>query len=602
MVREKNILLLKMFKKLIMYVTIIVKLNKMLVFEGELRLKKSFRITNVKSMVVIMLVVTSLFITAASMITTYIEFGGNINQILENYMVDMAVSGGEIVQTLDVEFSGDIPTEKFQQYFGSMKIEKLPSSYAYIVDLNTKEMLFHPTADKIGQPVSNSVIQGLCDNVATGKAFEHNDYVEYDFNGSIKMAAYSVVANDRLVLVISADKSDITSSVNTVMGKTFIITLVIMLIAVVAVIVINSKVMKDLDEVTGVVEQLGRFELVDDREKTERLCSRNSEIGDIARAVRDLRNSLVDTISTLKGNSEKLANYSVELTDNSEFVSDSINNIDSACNEIAQGATSQAESTERATNVASVMGNLIDLSIIAVDNLKDVSSEVKTATYSAGDKLSEVSISNKKVTDATEQIKVSIMETSDSAESIRQAANIITDIASQTNLLSLNASIEAARAGEAGKGFAVVASEISKLAVQSNEAAVEIQGIIDQLIENSNRSVADIQSAKNITEEQTERLMAAINEFNKAKDGLDRSIVEIDKVKKSTVELNSSKNEVLDVIQSLAAISEENAASTQETAASVTQAKSMVDNVADRATNVREVAKFLADDAEKWKM
>ncbi len=563
---------------------------------------KRFRITNVKSLVVIMLVVVAIFITASSMITAYVEFGGDINQILESYMRDMASSCGEILQSLADENNGDVPVEEMRQRFGDISIEKLPSSYAYVVDLNTKEMLYHPTSEKIGQPVANSVIQGLCDSVAAGKSFERNDYVEYVFNGSTKMAAYSVVADDNLVLVISADKSDITSSISSVMRKTYFITLIVTVIAMIAVIVINNKIMKDLDEVTGVVAQLGRFELADDEEKTERLCKKNSEIGDIARAVRDLRSTLIETVSTLKGNSEKLAGYSVELTDNSGFVSDSINNIDSACNEIAEGATNQAQSTEKATNVTAVMGNLIDLSIAAVDNLKDVSTEVKTATYTAGDKLSEVSVSNKKVTDATEQIKKSIMETSGSAESIRQAANVITDIASQTNLLSLNASIEAARAGEAGKGFAVVASEISKLAVQSNEAAVEIQGIIDQLISNSNKSVADIQSAKNITEEQTERLMDAINEFNKAKDGLDRSIVEIDKVKNSTVELDSSKNEVIDVIQSLAAISEQNAASTQETAASVTQAKSMVDNVAERANNVSEVAKFLADDAQKWKM
>jgi methyl-accepting chemotaxis protein len=563
---------------------------------------KRFRITNVKSLVVIMLVVVAIFITASSMITAYVEFGGDINQILESYMRDMASSCGEILQSLADENNGDVPVEEMRQRFGDISIEKLPSSYAYVVDLNTKEMLYHPTSEKIGQPVANSVIQGLCDSVAAGKSFERDDYVEYVFNGSTKMAAYSVVADDNLVLVISADKSDITSSISSVMRKTYFITLIVTVIAMIVVIVINNKIMKDLDEVTGVVAQLGRFELADDEEKTERLCKKNSEIGDIARAVRDLRSTLIETVSTLKGNSEKLAGYSVELTDNSGFVSDSINNIDSACNEIAEGATNQAQSTEKATNVTAVMGNLIDLSIAAVDNLKDVSTEVKTATYTAGDKLSEVSVSNKKVTDVTEQIKKSIMETSGSAESIRQAANVITDIASQTNLLSLNASIEAARAGEAGKGFAVVASEISKLAVQSNEAAVEIQGIIDQLISNSNKSVADIQSAKNITEEQTERLMDAINEFNKAKDGLDRSIVEIDKVKNSTVELDSSKNEVIDVIQSLAAISEENAASTQETAASVTQAKSMVDNVAERANNVSEVAKFLADDAQKWKM
>lgn len=563
-------------------------------------MKAKFRITNVKSIVVIMIIVISIFITTASMITVYLKFGGNIYDILQNYMSDMAYSGGEIVQTLYKEFDDNVPAEKWAEYFKNMQIEQLPSSYAYVVDLRTKEMLYHPTESKIGQPVSNSVILGLCDSVSSGKSFEKKDYVEYTFNGSVKMAAYSVVADDNYVLVISADKSDITASVLGIMGITLLITVIIVVIALVAVIIINHYVMKDLDEVTGVVQQLGRFELVENKEQTERLCRKQSEIGDIAIAVRDLRESLVETVSALKGNSEKLATYSLELTDNSGYVSDSISNIDNACTEIAEGATNQAQSTEQATGAATKMGNLIDQSIRAVDNLKLVSQEVKNATDLAGDKLSEVNASNKRVTDVTEQIKVSIMETSDSAESIREATNVITDIASQTNLLALNASIEAARAGEAGRGFAVVASEISQLAEKSNEAAVEIRGIIERLINNSNKSVEDIQAAKSITEEQTVHLIDAINEFGKAKNGLDRSLGEIDMVKNSTVELGLSKDQLIDIIQSLAAISEENAASTEETAASVTQAKNMVDGVADRANNVNEVAKNLAMDAGKW--
>ncbi|MDO5155767.1 MAG: methyl-accepting chemotaxis protein [Eubacteriales bacterium] len=563
-------------------------------------MKKKFRITNVKSLVVVMIVVISLVITAASMITTYVEFGGDVDDILQEYMENMASSGGEIVQTLYTEFEGEVPAEKWTEYFADMHIGELPSSYAYIVDLNTTNMLFHPTADKIGQPVSNEVILGLCEKVTSGASFDKKKYVEYEFKGEMKMAAYSVVADNNCVLVISADKKDITSSVSTIMIKTLVITLLCLAIALVVVIIVNNKVMKELEEVTGVVQKLGQMELVDDEKQTARLCGRQSEIGDIARAVRDLRSNLRDIVSNLKENSEKLANYSSDLTNQSEYVTDSMNSIDGACNEIAIGATSQAHSTEEAIGASVKMGSLIDLSIAAVANLENVSQEVKDATYSAGDKLEEVRESNRKVTEVTEQIKTSILETSDSAEHIRQAADVITGIASQTNLLALNASIEAARAGESGRGFAVVASEISQLAEQSNQAAVEIQGIINELINNSNKSVGDIEAAKDITEEQTVRLVDAIGEFNKAKDGLDRSLVEIDRVKESTVEMTTSKNQVIDLIESLSAISEENAASTEETAASVTQAKSIVDNVAERASSVSAVAGILEQDAGKW--
>ncbi len=563
-------------------------------------MKKKFRITNVKSIVLLMILVIATAITAVSLITTYIEFGGYQSETLQDYMEDMAVSGGEVVQTLYREFDGEVPADKWVEYFKDMKIDKLESSYAYVVDLNTTTMLYHPTVEKIGQPVSNEVILGLCKKVSNGEKFEKQAYVEYEFKGETKMAAYSVVADDNRVLVISADKADITTSIARIMGKTFLIILVCTIVLVLIALVITKKVMNDLDEVTDVVQKLGNFNLVDNEAQMVRLCSKQSEIGDIAKAVRDLKEALRYTVTNLQDTSEKLAGYSNDLTSHSFNVSESMNSIDGACNEIAEGATSQAHSTEEATGAAYRMGILIDSSIQAVDMLKRVSNDVKDATYSVGDKLSEVNESNTKVTAATEQIKVSILETSESAEDIRQAADVITEIASQTNLLSLNASIEAARAGEAGRGFAVVASEISQLAEQSSQAAVEIRGIINQLIENSNRSVEDIQDAKSITEEQTERLVAAIGEFKRAREGLDRSLVEIDNVKDSTVELDASKNQMLDIIQALSAISEQNAASTEETAASVTQAKSVVDDVAERANNVSEVASALEEDASKW--
>ena len=227
---------------------------------------------------------------------------------------------------------------------------------------------------------------------------------------------------------------------------------------------------------------------------------------------------------------------------------------------------------------------------------------MKEATDIASDKLSEVGEFNKKVIDVTQKIKVSISETSESAESIHQAANVITDIASQTTLLALNASIEAARAGEAGRGFSVVASEISQLAEQSNQAAVEIQEIINNLIDNSNQSVEDIQDAKSIIEEQTEHLKDVIDRFEVAKDGIERSLKEIENVKDSTFELDSSKNRMIDIIQGLSAISQQNAASTEETSAAVTQTKNVIEGVSERAAEVSNVASILEEDANKWKL
>ena len=114
--------------------------------------------------------------------------------------------------------------------------------------------------------------------------------------------------------------------------------------------------------------------------------------------------------------------------------------------------------------------------------------------------------------------------------------------------------------------------------------------------------ITEIRDKQNITKEQTERLIDAVGEFSKTKNGLDNALMEIDRVKNSTVELDCSKNQVLDIIQALSAISEENAASTEETAASVTQAKAIVDDVAEKAISVSGIAEILGEDASKWIM
>lgn len=565
-------------------------------------MKKHFRITNVKSIIMIMMLTISVVVTAANALTSYLEYGKSYNETLEHYLKGLTTSSRDIVETLYEKYSDNIPDDEWKKYFSDIKVEELPSSSVYVVDVKTTNMLYYKTAEKIGQPVSNEVILGLCNDINAGKNFEKDAYVEYKFNGEKKIAAYSVAVSDKYVIVISADKKDITSCVNIIIVKSVAFSLISMFIILGAAVFISTKVMKQLDEVTEVVQQLGRLELNGNDEKVEELCNRKSEIGDIAKAVRDLRDTLRSTVANLKDNSTKLASYSKELSNHSANVSESMTNIDGACTDIAEGATSQADSTEEAIVATSKMGTLIDSSIAAVDELKVVSNEMKEATDIASDKLSEVGESNKKVIDVTQKIKVSISETSESAESIHQAANVITDIASQTTLLALNASIEAARAGEAGRGFSVVASEISQLAEQSNQAAVEIQDIINTLIDNSNQSVEDIQAAKSIIEEQTEHLKDVIDRFEVAKDGIERSLKEIENVKDSTFELDSSKNHMIDIIQGLSAISQQNAASTEETSAAVTQTKTVIEGVSERAAEVSNVALILEEDANKWKL
>lgn len=563
-------------------------------------MKTNLRFTNVKTLTVMMATALAIILTIASVITVQIEVSSFSDKVFTDYLTDMANSGKEVLQTLYVEFDGSIPSMKLSQYFENMNIEELPSSYVYIVDTSTGKLLYHPTWSFISQPVESEQLATICSTLDKNNVPEGAYAIKYKADGVDKVAAYSIISNGAYMLVMSADYSDIQDKATSTVMTTLIIIMVIAIILLFVIIFIIRRIMKDLDEVTAVVQSLGELDLTDDEAQTNRLCSKNSEIGDIARAVKSLRDVLRDTVSELQNNSNSLSLSSEDLTQGFDSVKSLVSSIDAACSDIARAANNQATSTEEATREASSMGNLIDISTDAIAALEDISYTVKDATQLAGDKLGEVKSANQRVIDVTNKIYDSISETSKSAEAIKAATDVIANIASQTSLLALNASIEAARAGDAGRGFAVVAGEIGTLSDQSNNAAIEIGKIIQDLVRNSDQSVKDIASAKDITEEQTEKLEDALKQFNAAQVNLDRSLEEIDKVQKSTANLNQSKEAVLDVIQSLAAISEENAASTEETSASVATVTDVIQSLDDQALGVNRVSGILKDNAAKW--
>ena len=157
----------------------------------------------------------------------------------------------------------------------------------------------------------------------------------------------------------------------------------------------------------------------------------------------------------------------------------------------------------------------------------------------------------------------------------------------------MNASIEAARAGEAGRGFAVVASEISKLADQSNNSATEIEKIINELLIESNKTVDIMEEVKGIVSEQEEKLNMTKAEFENVSRGIESSVGSVENISGRMVELDIAKNGIIDVIQSLSAISEENAAATEETSASVQELDSTVGSLSEAAKDLKVIAEQL---------
>lgn len=404
-------------------------------------------------------------------------------------------------------------------------------------------------------------------------------------------------------LVLMTDQDNILKESVSLVKKILIGSFMVIIIGAVVCFLAVGKMIDPLKKVTESVNRLSQFDLAEDDTRLVRMKDKmHNEIGQIADSVYRLKMELTKTVRELADASNTLSVSSEELVKEMDATTKNIDNIDIACNDISQGATEQASDTEKTTNGITHIGEMLDQSETMLGQLKTISDQVKGSTDFAGEKLLKVQDSNDKVITVTQTIRESIENTSNSADKIRNAAQVITDIAEQTNLLSLNASIEAARAGELGKGFAVVAGEIQTLSEASNKAAAEIQVVINELLANSDQNVNNISDALVITQEQTDELKEAIEEFRKVKDGMNASLEEIRNVDSYNTKIDNAKDEMLDTVSGLSAIAEENAASTEEVSATVSEAKASIVHIGEKAQEVSTTAEVLKENANRWKL
>ena len=216
--------------------------------------------------------------------------------------------------------------------------------------------------------------------------------------------------------------------------------------------------------------------------------------------------------------------------------------------------------------------------------------------------IDELATSNDDTMQLLKKIANRVNATNESAAKISEAIKLITSIAEETNLLSLNAAIEAARAGEQGRGFAVVAGQIQKLAEQSNESAGSIAETIKELLEDSENTVKVMDEVREIVDKQQEKFEQTRQQFSNVHIGIDQSRDEAEEIKLKTDACNEEKVSVVEIISSLSAISQENAASSQQTTASMEELNATINILATSAGNLQNLSSELQKSVEVFKL
>lgn len=524
-------------------------------------------------------------------------------ELTTNNLMDLAIAyGSDLEGAMNTKkASGEqIRVQEIGNHVEKAYIKGCDTSYCYVVSSEDGTMMYHPKEELVGTKCENSLVEGLVKRI---KDFEapQPEIVQYNEEGVAKYAAYYYSIANNYILIVCVNEKDFLGAVNGIVGRGVAAGIIVYILGQVVAFIAARRTTKPLNEIVGVVDRIATLDLTMNP-KLDKLAHNKDETGQLARAVKKMRLSLADIVSQVKEQSIQLYNASDGLNDNVERTAANVGGVEQAVNAISQGASSQAYETKKANDGIVVMGNMIEDANTEMSHLNATAEMMKKSNNVAVQVLGELEKINQQAIASINVIAEQTNTTNSSAMKIREATTLIASIADETNLLSLNASIEAARAGEAGRGFAVVASEIQKLAEQSNESAMRIDEIIQQLVRDSENAVHTMEEVQAIMARQNENLLKTSEVFAEVKDGIGASIAGVDEIAGKTTELNKARNGIIETVQSLTDIAAQNAVSTEETSASVVEINDVLHNITESANDLKSIAAVMEENMDKFKL
>lgn len=493
-----------------------------------------------------------------------------VEETNENYILSLAEQGAQTI--------GNIPSElmsngEYLSVMQGIEMKGVDSAYAYLVDADGT-MLYHPTAEKIGQPIENSVIKGVVSELQAGKIPE-NEVVEYDYKGAIKYAGYAITSNN-MIVVVTADKSESIAPIDNMVWLMVFIAIVTLVTCLIAGYIVSLFICRPIKRLTQIIEKTARFDFTPNPD-SKKLKDRKDETGHMARKIHDMRKNLRGMVADINGVSGQIT----ESVNGLKQISDTINNMCTDNSATTQQLAAGMEETA-ATTISineSVQGMKKDANAITDMAQKgaDASNEVMERAKNLGAKTEQATNRTMDMYQSVKEKSQKAIEGSKAVDKINALSDTIMEISSQTGLLALNASIEAARAGEAGKGFAVVATEIGSLADQTSKAIANIGTIVQEV----NVAVSNMTECMEETTEFLEKTV--IGDYKEFKEVSVQYQSDADSY-------GNNMNEVKDAVKRLSALIDSSAKALDGIKDTVNESAAGVTDIAEKTSNMVEKA------------
>lgn len=454
-------------------------------------------------------------------------------------------------------------------------------------------MVASPAEDQIGKDVSeypdDAFIQKISSIVSAGGTTEVQRIKGTD--NKYYLCSIDPVEGTNWFIASFVKESDVLAPLYSFVWIVVVIAIVMILIMIVVLgQVIRSMITKPVSKLTDNITRISQGDFTVEIQKGK--DSGENEIGlmnnNMYEYVQKMRNTLTelkDVTQKLAGEANNSKNASSDLNIQADEQSKAMQQIQGAMDDMADAVT---ELANQATTLAQEVSNLTDKS----HQTQDTMSTLVTKARDGQRDMEAVQKGMTGIASSMEDMNKVVGDVGESADKINSIIEIINSIASQTNLLSLNASIEAARAGDAGKGFAVVATEIGQLANNSAESTTQIAAIIKDITE-------QIKDLSNKSQANMDEINANMDAVNTAGATFEEIFKSLDETSDIVGEMIAKVGNVDEIATSMAAISEEQSASTQEVSATATHLTSSAEMVAENSKGVDTSATAVSDSSDE---
>ncbi len=513
----------------------------------------------------------SLLSTSANMLNQYFGYD----------WTEWVAKGVDGISDTDRDFidsgkSEDVEMTVFKKFEDDGKVKRYLSS---IIDSSTGKRAFNTTtADDITAAVMGGQTVFREGVVIAGKTYTVCYKPIYDENHKIVGMAFA-----------GKPDSAISQNLGNLSKQLIFISVIVAAIFGAIIFFVARMVIKPLALITKSTELLADGDITTEIEARSTLTETNALItADVT-----LRDSLNKIVGDIRMSAQNLRDT---VTTTKELCSDASSGasvVDTTVGELAQTASSLADTIQNLNENIIGIGNSIESIASAVNALSESSDQMNKISDASAKDIIDVYNASEESVDAATNISSHMDKLTEAISRVTAATDMISSIASQTRLLSLNASIEAARAGEAGRGFAVVAGEIGTLASNSADSVNQINSIVQDILALSAESSKVTEEIRAIIAGEQEKVRKTQESFKQLKDQIDASVRQIALISEDTKQLTVAKSDAVSAVSDLGAISEENAASCEECSASVSNIANTIEEVNDKTNDIEKAADAL---------